>query len=92
MGFIEHAIVLILDDLIHGIEGVKRIGLLLSMDGNGVRKFWKIPSFGEDVVSYKYFFGLIDVSEYKKAIIVNRVEFLYVFNESLVRFGRRERA
>ena len=68
-----------LDEAIHGVQSVERVGLLLTMNENRIWKLRSILSHVQNVVRQIDFFEVLGVNEGKNSIAVNFVKFAYLF-------------
>ena len=67
-----------LDEAIHGVQSIKRIGLLLTVNKNRIWKLRSILSHVQNVVCQIDFFGVLGVNEGKNTIAVHFVKFTYL--------------
>ena|ERR1035441_917260 len=66
-----------LDETVHGVQRIKRIGLLLAVDEDCIWKLRSILSHVQNVVSQIHFIGSLGVNESKNAVAVHFIKFTY---------------
>ena len=84
MFVVEYSTVFVLDDLIHRIKRIERVGLLFTVNRYGVGELWKVSSDSFDVVSDDSFFGTGNYSKDEELPTTSCIELPYTFYGGLI--------
>ena len=72
-----------LNEAVHGIQSVERIGLLLAVKENRIWKLRSILSHVQNVVRQIDFLEVLGINEGKNAVAVHFVKFAYLFGNGV---------
>ena len=76
-----------LDEAVHGIQSVERVGLLLAVNEDCIWKLRSILSHVQNIIRQIDFFEVLGVDESKNTITVHLIKFTYLFGDTAVILG-----